>query len=110
MLDKEKAFMDTVGELARRHHREMQELEKSYAMENNPYSVGDIVGDPDCRIKITRIEYGKKPMNGIPECIYYGQSLKKDNTPRVKPPHNESIRQGNITYFSYEKLKTHLTT
>jgi len=95
MTDKEKAFMEQVGEFARKHHKEMEELAKTYALENNPYNIGDIVSDNTDKARIEKIVVGKK-WNGIPTCIYFGEALKKDGTPRKVAPFHASVRQENI--------------
>lgn len=95
MNDKEKAYMEQVGELARKHHREMEELAKAYALENNPHGIGDIIQDNTDKIQIEKIVIGKK-WNGIPQCVYIGETLKKDGTPRKVAPFSASIRQDEL--------------
>ena len=69
------------------------ELNKTYALMNNPYKVGDVVKDHIGSIKIETIL--TTTTNGIPCCVYYGMELKKDLTPK-KNGEKRNLWQVNI--------------
>lgn len=70
------------------------ELNKVYALFNNPYEVGDIATDHMGSIRIEKLDTDTDSM-GIPSCVYYGLELKKDLTP-TKRPERRHVWQTNL--------------
>ncbi len=57
-------------------------LSKEYAFTNNPIKIGDIIKDHTCKIKVEEIKFSSNSMmQKLPECVYFGSRLKKNNKP-----------------------------
>ncbi len=65
----------------------------SYAMNNNPYEIDDVIKDHLCTIKVASIKI--VVLYGVPSCVYHGVKLKNDGTP-YKRNIIERIHQINI--------------
>lgn len=87
-------YLQELKSLQAKHDAEISELQKSVALENNPYKVGDIVTDHIGSLEIKEIRvyrsYGE-----LPTCIYYGVELKKDGTKKAKQE-NRPVYQINL--------------
>jgi len=59
--------------------KNIKDLAIEYAKEHNPYSVGDIIKDHNCKIIIEKIIY-TFDYNRVPCCAYVGTKLNKDNS------------------------------
>lgn len=63
-------------------NNDKKELIKKYVIANNPYTIGDIITDHTCSIKISSIGiYFSSDLHNCC-CIYRGLELKKDGNPR----------------------------
>jgi len=70
-------------------------LAREYALAHKTNSIGDVIEDQRCIIKISSIKISVGSMQGFPECVYFGVRLKKDLTPR-KDGENTQIYQHRI--------------
>ena len=79
---------------------ECEEKKKSsiiaYCDANNPYDIGDIISDHLSTIKIDKIKYTRGMLRLDPECIYYGEKLRKSDMKPFKNGDRECIYQSNI--------------
>ena len=71
----------------------IRQLSKEYALNNNPYKIGDTISDRWCTILIEKIEVSYS--FGKPYCVYSGTKLKKDGTP-YKSGVRESVHQNHV--------------
>lgn len=67
--------------LYKEYNKDIEALKKIYALENNPYKIGDIVQDHSTKIII---ETSRVYMTDPPQMVYTGVWLKKDGTPNKK--------------------------
>lgn len=70
----------------------MSELNKKYAIENNPYNVGDIIED---HYHIIKIEHMSLYKSTYPSIMYTGVELTKKLTP-CKIQKNKTMYQTNV--------------
>lgn len=76
--------------------REKRELDYAYALEHNPYQVGDKIKDvTGIRIEIEEIRVLPVYGANIPSCLYTGIRLKKNGEPYFDN-RREKIYQVNI--------------
>jgi len=64
-------------EIEKKHRNEIQELDKRYALANNPYKIGDIIRYKNIVIKIDKIVI---ICLTHPSCEYFGYCVNKDGT------------------------------
>lgn len=69
-------------------------LNAEYAHANNHLKRGDIAEDHIGKIRVESISYGYVSY-GLPQCIYKGQTLKKDGTETAKKEQRE-VYQSNL--------------
>jgi hypothetical protein len=70
----------------------IRQLSKEYALNNNPYKIGDTISDRWCTILIEKIEVSYS--FGKPYCVYSGTKLKKDGT-AYKSGEKDCVHQTN---------------
>lgn len=88
-------------ELYEKYEKENQELDKQYALENNPVKIGDIVTDHYHTIKVESMM--QTTSCEVPQMKYYGTELKKDGKPKkVQPRTKEPVFQRNIKKINGE--------
>ena len=75
--------------------KEILMIQKTYAMSNNPYDVGDIIEDHIGYIRIENISPTKIMGSKYPCCIYNGLELTKKLEPR-KDGRKRRVYQDNI--------------
>lgn len=82
-----------VKEMLTRHEKELFGLAKSFALQNNPYTIGDVVKDHIGKVLVESIKIDRysKP----PRCVYFGTELKVDGTPK-KNGAKRNVWQTNI--------------
>lgn len=71
----------------------IKKIQRDYAISNNPYNIGDIIEDHNCKIKIENIKYSV--FWDVPSCVYYGTLIQKNGKP-FKNNKQGTIYQTNI--------------
>lgn len=74
-------YVIAVKEENERHSRQLTELAIKFAVQNNPYKLGDIVVLGDYIGKINSVDYGFR--GSLPECWYEVQSLEDETIRRI---------------------------
>ena len=82
-------------EIDKERDLKMYELDKKYALANNPYKIGDIITDHIGSLKIEKTKLYRTYSDRLPSLIYFGVELKKDGTPRVRQE-NRGVHQTNL--------------
>lgn len=80
--------------LTSKFQKEKKEIDKKFAIANNPYKIGDFITDHVATIKVEEISFWKS-LNGIPSCVYTGTQYNKDGSISKKQDH-DTIFQMNI--------------
>lgn len=70
-------------ELYNEYQQKLKELNAIYAIDNNPYTIGQLFRDHIGVIKIECIEVSTDHQ-GMPCCVYEGPEMKLDGTPKKK--------------------------
>lgn len=83
-------------EIIKKHKQELLDFDKTYALKNNPYKIGDIIQDHIGKLQIQSIGIYLASYNGIPTCFYRGIELKNDGTPRKRQDPDRIVYQTNI--------------
>lgn len=91
-MNLEEYKLETVT-LTDNYNNSILRLKREYAISNNKVKVGDIVIDHCKTVLVEKIKIDH--YNDIPTCVYYGELLKKDKTPR-KRPEEARVHQTNI--------------
>jgi hypothetical protein len=74
---------DKLTMLYKEYKSNVDEINREYALSNNPYKVGDIFTDHNGSILIEQIKWTTNDFyNEPPCCTFYGVELKKDGTPK----------------------------
>lgn len=75
----------------------LNKLARKYAFSNNKVGIGDIISDHIHKIRVDKIKFtiGGNCISTLPECVYYGPRLKKNDDPFVNGD-RETIWQSNI--------------
>jgi hypothetical protein len=68
-------------------------IQREFAILNNPYKIGDIIEDHQCKIQINDIKYAV--FYGVPSSVYYGTLIQKNGKP-FKSNKQGCIYQTNI--------------
>jgi hypothetical protein len=63
------------------YQQKLKELNALYAIDNNPYTVGQLFRDHIGVIKIEKIDVSADHQ-GVPCCVYEGPEMKLDGTPK----------------------------
>jgi hypothetical protein len=79
-------FLNTVFENAKK------EVGRDFAISKNTVKIGDIIKD---NIGSIKVEVIRVYFSDLPECVYTGVELRKDNTPNKKGT-KRSVFQTNI--------------
>lgn len=96
-------YKEKVRIIKKRADEQICVVAKEYAFSHNVVSVGDIVTDHIGSIKVEQIKY---TMDDIPACVYYGQELKKDKTPK-KIQSTRRVHSANMLQHDRQKHETH---
>lgn len=75
----EKEYDDKRKKLNLDHDKQLANIDKEYALSNNPYNVGDVISDHYKTIRIKKIRT-TRVLLGKPTCLYEGLRLNKDGT------------------------------
>ena len=77
-------YQEEVARLDHEYKEAKGRLKREYALTNNPVRIGTIAED-DCgnKVMVKRISIAYTHWGEVPsECVYHGELLKKDGTPR----------------------------
>ena len=77
-------YLDKVAEIKAASQKKIYELQLQYALEHNPYQIGDIVTDHIGSILVETISAYTDARYKEPQAMYEGRVLKKDGTPTKK--------------------------
>lgn len=73
-------FDEAIAQANNRAEKERRMISKTYAMANNPYSIGDVIEDHIGFIRIEKILINC--IDEYPACVYQGLALTKKLEPR----------------------------
>ena len=77
-------YNQDVENLLKEFEKNKFNLSRKYALDKNPYSIGDILESNTDKIKVEKIKIYKGGgfMGKNPCCVYYGPELRKDLVPK----------------------------
>ena len=78
----EEQYKKRYKELYDEYQEKIKELDAAYAIDNNPYTVGQLFRDHKGAIKIEKIEIAYSFNNELPCCLYFGPEMKLNGTPQ----------------------------
>lgn len=87
-------------ELLATYTSSMRALQSSFALENNPHKIGDIVKDFQGWMKIENVFPSLKFGNNYPECRYTGIELTLKMVPKLKQS-GRGLFQSNVLEKKY---------
>jgi len=92
---KETEYFERKNSIESNARRLNDELQKEFALSNNPYKCGDIISDHSCTIRIDLIRVAIAYGENLPKCRYEGFKINKDGELN-KRGDREMICQSNI--------------
>jgi hypothetical protein len=98
------ALKQSIAQLESELESKKTALIVEYCKANNPYKIGDEFTDYSGTIIIDKIKYSIALSANGPCCVYYGQPIRKNGSPRksirkawqhneIKSTHEKSIRE-----------------
>lgn len=88
-------YLERKKELEKNYKTSLNELNKLYALQSNPYQIGDIISDRFCRILIDKIDVCIPFGSELPTCQYSGVLYTKKGEPYLSGA-RDSIYQTNV--------------
>ena len=83
-------------EIEKENRKKLLVLDREYAFANSPVSIGNVIEDHSCKIKVDEIKFSSGGiMRRLPECVYSGPRLKKNNKPFMSGE-RDTIYQSNL--------------
>lgn len=89
-------FVKSLKELEEKYRKEQQHINRIFALNNNPYKIGDIITDHSGTLLIEEIKFKPSYNTELPECVFLGTELKKDGTPKLRQDKDRRVYQSNI--------------
>lgn len=74
-------YRDIKEAYRKNYERAISDLNKEYALANNPYAIGDKIRDHYQYIQIEKVNPYMPSFGELPCCTYHGPRLRKDGTP-----------------------------
>lgn len=80
-------------------------IQRDFALSNSVFKIGDVATDRIGSIRVQEIKIWRRHGAPLPECIYYGQTLKKDGT-ETKKKEVRAVYQSNLLTTAQQKTAT----
>lgn len=90
-------YLSQVEQIKTETQQRLKTLARTFAYANNTQKIGDIVQNNVVKIKIESWKFSVG-IDGsrLPEMVYYGTILKKDNTPMISQKGHNYVYQSTI--------------